>query len=105
MSAIVIFDTFGETLKEKLDVDALEKYAKKINGVYGAYQTQVLNKKVMLDKLTEVKRNGGNEVCSVIAVTGSRVRLEVPLQRAMEGAGLDTNQLVITNVREQCALV
>ena len=105
MSAIVIFDTFGETLKEKLDVDALEKYAKKINGVYGAYQTQVLNKKVMLDKLTEVKRNGGNEVCRVIAVTGSRVRLEVPLQRAMEGAGLDPNQLVITNVREQCALV
>lgn len=35
MSTIVIFDTFGETLKERLDIDALEKYAKKINGVYG----------------------------------------------------------------------
>ena len=105
MSTIVIFETFGETLKERLDVDALEEYAKKIDGVYGTYQTPLLNQKIMLEKLTEIKQNGGKAVLSVVAVTGSRVRLEKPLQRAMEGAGLDPNQLVMTNVREQCALV
>jgi len=105
MSAYVIFDTFGETLKERLDVDALEKYAKKIDGVYATHQTPILNHKIMLDKLTEIKANGGKDVTSVVAVTGSRVRLEKPLQKAMENAGLDPNQLVITNVREQCALV
>jgi heterodisulfide reductase subunit A len=101
----VIFDTFGETLKERLDIDTLVSYAREINGVYAAYQTPVLNQKVMLDRLTDVKKNGGKDVTSVVAVTGSRVRLEKSLQRAMEGAGLDPNQLVITNVREQCALV
>ncbi len=105
MSALVFFETFGETLKEKLDVDALERYAKKIEGVYDTYQMPLLNQKLMLEKLIEVKQNGGKDVSSVVAVTGSRVRLEKPLQRAMEGAGLDPNQLVITNVREQCALV
>ena len=105
MSAYVIFETFGETLKERLDVDALEKYAKNIEGVYGTYQMPLLNQKLMIEKLTEVKSNGGKNVSSVVAVTGSRVRLEKPLQRAMEGAGLDPNQLVIANVREQCALV
>ena len=105
MSTLVIFETFGETLKEKLDVDALDKYTKKIEGVYGTYQTPLLNQKIMFDKLTEVKQNGGKDVSRVVAVTGSRVRLEKPLQRAMEEAGLDPNQLVITNVREQCALV
>ncbi len=105
MSALVIFDTFGETLKERLDIDALEKYTKKIEGVYGTYQTTTLNQRIMLEKLTETKRNGGKDVNSVVAVTGSRARLETPLRRAMEGAGLDPNQLVITNVREQCALV
>ena len=105
MSSIVIFDTFGETLKERLDIDALERYARGMNGVYAAYQTPVLNQKVLLDRLTDVKKNGGKDVTSVVAVTGSRVRMEKPLQRAMEGAGLDPNQLVITNVREQCALV
>ena len=105
MSTIVIFETFGETLKETLDVDALEKYAARIDGVYGTYQIPLLNQKIMLDKLTEVKKNGGKDVSRVVAVTGSRARLEKPLQRAMEGTGLDPNQLVITNVREQCALV
>lgn len=105
MSTLVIFETFGETLKERLDVDALDKYTKKIEGVYGTYQTPLLNQKIMFDKLTEVKQNGGKDVSRVVAVTGSRVRLEKPLQRAMEEAGLDPNQLVITNVREQCALV
>ncbi len=105
MSALVVFETFGETLKDRLDVDALEKYTKEIDGVYGTYQTPILNQKVMLQKITEVKQNGGKAVNSVVAVTGSRVRLETPLKRAMEDAGLDPNQLVITNVREQCALV
>jgi heterodisulfide reductase subunit A len=105
MSALVVFDTFGETLKERLDIDALEKYTRKIDGVYGTYQTPTLNQRVMLEKLTEVKQNGGKAVNSVVAVTGSRVRIETLLRRAMEGAGLDPNQLVITNVREQCALV
>ena len=105
MSSLVIFDTFGETLKEKLDVDALEKYTKDISGVYTTFQTPRLNKKILLDKLNEVKQNGGNGVNSVVAVTGSRVNLETPLKRALEEAGLDSNQLVISNVREQCALV
>jgi heterodisulfide reductase subunit A2 len=105
MSTLVMFETFGDTLKERLDVDALENYTKKIEGIYGTCQIPLLNQKVMLDKLVEVKLNGGKDVSRVVAVTGSRVRLEKPLQRAMENAGLDPNQLVITNVREQCALV
>jgi heterodisulfide reductase subunit A len=105
MSVFVVFETFGETLKERLDIDALEKFVSKIDGVYDTFQTPLLNQKTMLDKINEVKQNGGKDVNSVVAVTGSRVRLEKPLQRAMESAGLDPNQLVITNVREQCALV
>ena len=81
MSSLVIFDTFGETLKEKLDVDALEKYTKDISGVYTTFQTPRLNKKILLDKLNEVKQNGGNGVNSVVAVTGSRVNLETPLRK------------------------
>ena len=78
MSAIVIFDTFGETLKERLDIDTLEKYARGMEGVYAAYQTPVLNQKVMLDRLTDLKKNGGKDVTSVVAVTGSRVRIDLP---------------------------
>ncbi len=103
MSSLVLFDTFGGTLKERLDVDALEKYAKKIDGVYATAQTPILNQKTMLEKLLDVKKKG--KVESVVAVTGSRARLETPLKRALEKAGLDPNQLVISNVREQCALV
>ena len=36
----------------------------------------VFDQKYLLEKLNEVKQNGGKEVKSVIAVPGSRVRLE-----------------------------
>jgi heterodisulfide reductase subunit A len=104
--SVVIFDTFGETLKEKLDIDALEKYVQAIPDVLVTYQTPRLNQEIMVEKLKKAQKTFGSEsLKAVVAVTGSRARIEEPLKKALEIVGLDPNLLVVTNVREQCALV
>jgi heterodisulfide reductase subunit A len=105
MGSLVIFDTFGGTLKERLDVDELENYAKGIEGVAATVQTLRLSKEILIEELSEANHGGSDPIGGVVAVTGSRARLEAPLRAAMESAGLDPNQLVIANVREQCAQV
>ncbi|MBN1682866.1 FAD-dependent oxidoreductase [Candidatus Bathyarchaeota archaeon] len=106
MGSLVILDTFGETLKEKLDVDSIEEYAKKQENVLVTYQTHRLNQNIMSELIREVQeKNGIDSLSNVIVLTGSRVRLEIPLKKAMESAGLDPNLLVMSNIREQAALV
>jgi len=106
MSTFVIFETFSGTLNERLDIDELEKFAKGIEGVSTTAQTDRLSANYMLDKLAELYDKGEDrQIQSVVAVTGSRTRIEEPLKRAMESAGLDPNCLVTANVREQCAYV
>ena len=61
MSSLIVFDVFGETLNERVDISALEKYTKGIPGVYDTFQTPRLNQKIMFDKLIEIKQNGGKE--------------------------------------------
>jgi heterodisulfide reductase subunit A len=106
LSSFVILDTFGGTLKEKLDVDALEKYAKAQQNVVDTIQTLRLNQSIMLDLLKNYQeKNGKESINSVIILTGSRARLESQLKKSMESAGLDPNLMVMTNIREQSALV
>ncbi len=106
MKVLVAFETFGDTLKEKLDIDALERQASQIESVTATAQTPILNYKSLYDEIASLRKSKGDDAVEVIvAVTGSRTRVEEPLRMAMKEAGLDPNRLVVTNVREQCALV
>jgi len=109
MSVLVVFDTFAGTLNEKLDIEELERFSRGLEGVAAALRTPNLNQTTILKEIMEVERvratTGQAMVQSVVAVTGSRARVEERLKRAMESVGLDPNQLVTVNVREQCALV
>jgi heterodisulfide reductase subunit A len=105
MGSLVVFDTFGGTLKERLDIDGLENYVKGIGGVAATAQTPRLSKETLIEELAKANHNGSDPIKGVVVVTGSRVRIEAPLKAAVESAGLDPNQLVMANVREQCAQV
>lgn len=109
MSTLVVFDTFSETLVERLDIDELERFTRRLDSVATTSRAQRLNQSSLMEEIMDVARvsaiNGQPMVQSVVAVTGSKSRVEERLKRAMESAGLDPNQLVIVNVREQCALV
>jgi hypothetical protein len=99
MNSLIVFDTFGETLNEKVDIGTLEKYTKGIPGVYDTFQTPRLNQKIMFDKLIEIKQNGGKECKQrrhhheLMGEPGD------PLEGALEQADLHPNQLFITNIR------
>jgi len=109
MSTFVVFDTFSGTLDERLDIDELERFARGLDGVSATSRTPTLNQSTLVEEIMEVARVSAIKeqpmVQRVVAVTGSRSRIEEKLKRAMESAGMDPNQLVTVNVREQCALV
>ncbi len=105
MSVFVVFETFGDTLKKDLDVDALEKKTRDVEGIAVSDQTPKLSGSYLIDKLEELRLQKAIPIQSVVAITGTRARIEEPLRRAMESMGLDPNCLVVVNVREQCAWV
>ena len=106
MSLLVLFETFGETLKEHLNVDELQTYTGTLEGVSTSNQIPRLNHSVLAEEIENYRKTHGESASpNVLAVSGSRTRLEAPLRRAMKELGLDPNQLVILNLREHVALV
>ena len=106
MSLLVLFETFGETLKERLDIDELQGFISTIEGISSTSQVGRLNYSILTEEVEKHRKQAGKDTSfNVLAVSGSRTRLEEPLRRAMREAKLDPNQLVLLNLREHVALV
>ena len=105
MSTLVIFETFGGTLKQELDIDRLERTVREISGVVATVQTSRLSNSYLVDIIEKLRYEQSLPVESVVAVTGTRTRVEEALKKGMMSVGLDPNRLVVVNVREQCAWV
>ncbi len=106
MSLLVLFETFGGTLQEQLNVDELQDHISTIEGIASTIQVGRLNYSVLTEEVEKYRKLCGNEASfNILAVSGSRTRLEEPLRRAMKESNLDPNQLVLLNLREHVALV
>ncbi|MBS7620102.1 CoB--CoM heterodisulfide reductase iron-sulfur subunit A family protein, partial [Candidatus Bathyarchaeota archaeon] len=105
MSTLVIFETFGGTLKQELDIDRLERIMSEMSGVAATVQTSHLSSSYLIDTVEKLRYEMSLPIESVVAVTGTRTRVEEPLKKGMMALGLDPNRLVVVNVREQCAWV
>jgi heterodisulfide reductase subunit A len=103
MSTIVIFETFGDTLNEKLNLDELEGYVKGLDNVQDIFKLPIINRNNFRETIEEARTHG--EIDRIIVSTGSRTRIEDPLRNVMKELGLDSNLLTLVNIREQCALV
>ena len=94
MSLLIVFDTFGETLNERVDVGAWRNTRK----VFRACIPR-LNQKIMFDKLIEIEKNCGKKCKQRRHRHGLMGEPGDPLEGALEQADLDPNQLFITNIR------
>jgi len=99
----VIFETFGDTLEERLDIDELMAFVNDIQRVKASRKVPLLTRRVFNEILNE--QNQIDAIKGVIVASGSRSRIEEPLKEEMEKMGIDPNLLTLVNIREQCALV
>jgi len=102
MSVQVLFCTCGGVLKDRLDIDELKAFVRGIDGVTEILTTEAACTKAVREELSEAMEGGGEKV---VAFACTRSVCGRPLEVVMEGAGLDPQNLVILNSKEQVALV
>jgi len=102
MSVQVLFCTCGGVLKESLDFDELKVFVRGIDGVTEILTTEAACTKAVREELSEAMQEGGDKV---VAFACTRSVCGAPLGAVMEGAGLDPQNLVILNSKEQVAWV
>ncbi|MBN2335201.1 CoB--CoM heterodisulfide reductase iron-sulfur subunit A family protein, partial [Candidatus Bathyarchaeota archaeon] len=102
MSAQVIFCTCGGVLDERLDIDELKNFLRATQGVTEIITTDAACTKSVKDDLVEAVSQGSQKVV-VFACT--RSVCQKPLEAVLEEAGLDPENLVIVNAKEQLAWV
>ncbi|MFP3951141.1 MAG: hydrogenase iron-sulfur subunit [Candidatus Bathyarchaeia archaeon] len=104
MRFITIFETFGDTLNERLDLEELTSFVNGIDGIEASISVPLLTRRVFTDILKK-EQNKNEEITGVVVASGSRSRFEEKLRMEMEKLELDPNLLTTVNIREQCALV
>lgn len=99
MGVNVVLCTCGGTLKDKIDFDSLEEYAKGL-GTKGIIKTKALCTPVDSPRIS-----GAFDGEKIVAVACTRSVCQLPLEVMMEEAGLNPDNLALVNAKEQVALV
>ena len=102
MSVQVLFCTCGETLRGSLDFDELKSYVRDLDGVTEILTVGASCTKAVKDELVEAMTGGGEKV---VALACTRSVCGKPLESVLEASGLDPQNLVILNAKEQIAWV
>ncbi len=102
MSVQVVFCTCGGVLAERLDIEALKSFARETQGVSEIITTDAACTKAMRDDLVEAVSQGSEKL---VAFACTRSVCQKPLEAVMEASGLDPENLVIVNAKEQLAWV
>ncbi len=100
MSINIVLCTCGETLNEKIDYNALKVYAKGLDGVKSIQETMALCTEGNKNKVS--KALDGDKL---VAVACTRSMCQLPIEAIMAEAGLESDNMVIVNAKEQVALV
>ncbi len=102
MSVQVVFCTCGGVLAEHLDIEELKSFARETQGVSEIITTDAACTKAMRDDLVEAVSQGSEKL---VAFACTRSVCQKPLEAVMEDSGLDPENLVIVNAKEQLAWV
>jgi len=102
MSVQVVFCTCGGVLSQHLDFDELKSFARETQGVSEIITTDAACTKAMRGDLVEAVSQGSEKL---VAFACTRSVCQKPLEAVMEASGLDPENLVVLNAKEQLAWV
>jgi heterodisulfide reductase subunit A len=102
MSVQVVFCTCGGVLSQHLDFEELKSFARETQGVSEIITTDAACTKAMKYDLVEAVSQGSEKLA---AFACTRSVCQKPLEAVMEASGLDPENLVIVNAKEQLAWV
>ncbi len=102
MSVQVVFCTCGGVLTQHLDFEVLKGFARETQGVSEIITTDAACTKAMRDDLVEAVSQGSEKL---VAFACTRSVCLKPLEAVMMASGMDPENLVIVNAKEQLAWV
>jgi heterodisulfide reductase subunit A len=100
MSITVLLCDCGKTLRDRIDYDEIFSFIED-QGIKGIIQSSAACTSLERDALVEGFREGEK----ILAFACTRSVCQAPLEKAMNEAGLDSDNLVIVNAKEQIAWI
>ena len=102
MSVQLVFCTCGGVLSQHLDFEELKRFARETQGVSEIITTDAACTNAMMEDLVQAVSQGSEKL---VAFACTRSVCQKPLEAVMEASGLDPENLVVLNAKEQLAWV